>query len=111
MRLARVDTETENSWLVQTPSFSAPDWQQATMWLGGSDLGAEGEWQWTDGTAFYSGGPTGSPVGGLYTNWVAGQPDNANGSEHCLAVSLAGTTASWLDSDCTLAAYYVCEAY
>jgi hypothetical protein len=43
------------------------------IWLGGSDAGREGRWKWVTGpeagTAFWKGGPGGSPIRRAYSNW------------------------------------------
>jgi hypothetical protein len=43
-------------------------------WLGGSDLGQEGTWTWSDGSAWD------------YENWDTGQPNNLNGPEDYLNI-------------------------
>lgn len=52
------------------------------LWIGGNDATSEGEWFWTEGpeagTQFWTGGAAGSPVGGLYSNWVSGDPSNGS---------------------------------
>uniref|UniRef100_A0A665UE44 C-type lectin domain-containing protein n=1 Tax=Echeneis naucrates TaxID=173247 RepID=A0A665UE44_ECHNA len=45
-------------------------------WIGLSDLLAENQYAWSDGV---------SPV--LYTNWNDKEPNNAGGTEHCVAIS------------------------
>ena len=59
----------------------------AAGWLGGSDAASEGVWKWVCGpeigTQFWQGGVGGSVVGGNFTYWHSGQPDNAGG-EHYL---------------------------
>ena len=56
-------------------------WQSA--WTGGSDSALEGTFKWLTGPElginFWTGGPApgGSPVGGAYTNWRNGVPENA----------------------------------
>jgi prepilin-type N-terminal cleavage/methylation domain-containing protein len=57
------------------------------VYLGGSDSAGTGAWRWVGGpeagTQFWAGAAAGSAVGGSYTNWASGQPDNP-GSERCL---------------------------
>ncbi|ROL45133.1 Galactose-specific lectin nattectin [Anabarilius grahami] len=45
-------------------------------WVGAHDAVQEGQWLWSDGTAF------------LYTNWCSGEPNNAQ-SENCLEINLS----------------------
>lgn len=65
--------------LVTVPD--APTWEfvkglsgTASMWLGATDEKTEGVWVWMDG----------SPI--TYSDWFTGQPDNARGIEHYLAI-------------------------
>ncbi|MBN1361591.1 MAG: DUF4347 domain-containing protein, partial [Sedimentisphaerales bacterium] len=62
------------------------------FWLAASDAGTEGDWTWVagpeTGTQFWDGNASGTPVGGLYNNWGAGQPDNDSGADH-----------SWIQDD------------
>ena len=55
-------------------------------WLGAADAAAEGDWVWADGTAW------------TFTDWKAGQPDNAN-IENCLMKNWRGV--QWNDVSCT----------
>lgn len=58
----------------------------ANAWLGGSDATVEGDWRWLDGAeagqAFWSGGPGGSAVGGMYENWGGGEPNNSGNEDY-----------------------------
>ena len=109
MRLARVDDNLENNWIQQTANFSASMMRREGLWLGGFEPTIDGDWHWTDGAAFWSGDSNGMAVGGLFTNWEKGEPNNANGPEACLSMPLNGTT--WFDWQCTSAQYFVCEIY
>jgi len=85
-------------------------------WLGGNDVGAEGEWRWTEGPEgdeeggsgrqFWSGiasnrTPPGSAVNGAYENWGSGEPNDAGatvGSENYLQISQGSSPpGSWND--------------
>jgi hypothetical protein len=73
----------------------------------------EGEWRWGDGRQFWSGlDPMsgGGPVGGLYTSWIDGEPNNVEGRAvgNCLRM-LAGDGV-WRDSDCATARPFACES-
>ena len=61
---------------------------------------------WSDGTQFWMGRAGGSAVGGAYTNWASGQPDDSGGQDH-LSVREDGT---WVDAENTTSRPYVCEA-
>jgi len=64
------------------------------LWLGGSDAASEGDWYWMTGpeagTQFWEDGKDGNAVGGAYTNWADGEPNNGGilfaDSEDYLAV-------------------------
>lgn len=66
------------------------------IWLGGSDWGSEGNWEWITGEEW------------SYTNWVSGQPDNAgnNESEDYLQLYSDG---SWNDLGGSQRLFFICE--
>jgi hypothetical protein len=77
------------------------------MWLGANDISISGTWRWAspagnDGDQFWSGGPTGSPVGGLFSNWAQGAP----GSQTCSV--LLPFDGHWADVGCNESLGYVC---
>ncbi len=90
----------------------------ASVWLGGSDAVEEGSWIWDGdndgvGEQFWSGGPGGSPVGNLYTNWGTSpaEPDNSGGQDH-LTMILKTTAVNfglWNDLVATNSIYYLIE--
>lgn len=100
--LATVTSADETATLV---GLTGANW----AWLGGTDATTEGAWLWATGpeagTQFWSGGTSGTAVGGSYTAWPAGQPDNA-GNENCLHVY---GTVSWNDLPCTSSVWYFVE--
>jgi hypothetical protein len=63
-------------------------------WLGATYV-SPGVYQWNDKTSFAS-----------YTNWGAGEPNDAGGLERCLGIHVDGT---WNDYICTTGNYIVCE--
>jgi VCBS repeat-containing protein len=77
-------------------------------WLGGSDEGREGQWQWMtgpeSGTTFWL---NGSPVNGAYVSWDSGEPNNllnedylvtwGNGTWNDLADNVLARLAAGLD--------------
>ncbi len=81
--LVRIDSAAENAFLAglldETGDVSA--------WIGASDETTEGEWRWADnGDQFWQGlaannATPGSPVGGRYSNWNAGEPNDVNGED------------------------------
>ncbi len=90
----------------------------ASIWLGGSDAVAEGNWIWDgdndgNGPQFWSGGPGGTPVDGLYTNWgiSPAEPDNSGGQDH-LTIIIKPTAVNfglWNDLISTNSLYYLIE--
>jgi hypothetical protein len=78
-------------------------------WIGATDSAAEGDFRWVDGTLLWMGGPTGSAVGGEFTNWQPGQPSDLGGTGvgDCVVVD---TTGGWIDDICdsTRAYRFVC---
>lgn len=68
------------------------------VWLGASDEAVEGIWQWITGpeagTVFWNGAAGGTPVGGMYTSWQGGQPDDGGGVSDHLAIA---NTGLWRD--------------
>jgi len=79
-------------------------------WMGAGDFGSgdedEGDWKWVggpeNGTSFWSGlglADGGAPVGGRYSNWNDGEPNNA-GNEDC-AQYLSGNGGWWNDLPCS----------
>jgi hypothetical protein len=103
MRLVRIDDAAENAWVHQVAFTYGVD----RNWLGGSDLGQMGDWRWADGTQFWSGEDTGTPVGGRYANWESGEPNDYGDDEHCLVMF---NKATWNDDSCSAIHRYVCEA-
>jgi len=73
-------------------------------WMGAGDFGAEGDWKWVvgpeAGTSFWSGiGPEdgGFAVGGMYSSWSEGEPNQA-GDEDCS--QYLSTGGLWNDLPC-----------
>ena len=95
--LTRIDDATENTYV---DGFIGND-----VWIGGQDLDVEGEWCWRDGEQFWEGDETGSPMGGLYSNWKAGEPSGAE-VESCTRQKNGG---DWEDRKCTDTEKFVCE--
>lgn len=81
-------------------------------WFGASDAATEGDWRWVTGpeagTAFWLGLGDGTPVGGLFSNWSSGEPNDAGG-EDCAQFYSSGS--GWNDLPCNYLGldYYVVE--
>ena len=66
------------------------------LWIGGSDLDAEGTWKWTDCSPWKS------------TFWKSGEPDNEWGGQNCLEVK-DNRMKGWNDQVCVLPARFLCS--
>ncbi len=106
MRFVRIDSSDEDTWVWNSLS-SLSAWQTQQVWYGASDATQNGNWSWSDGELFWSGG---AAVGGLYTNWSPGRPNTSSLTKNCLSVKL-GTGKEWFDLSCATPAFYVCEQY
>lgn len=82
-------------------------------WFGASDAATENDWQWATGpeagTSFWAGLGDGSPVGGLFSNWSGGEPNDSGGDEDCAEFYAGGS--GWNDLPCNgpYLDYYVVE--
>jgi hypothetical protein len=108
MLLVRIDDAAEKDWLhgicfaaVGTDNVSA-----VWPWIGASDEAVAGEWRWADGTQFWQGSQTGSPVAGLYANWAAGQPAS---KDSCGAMQNNPVDSFWSAQPCSSPHPYTCE--
>ncbi len=76
-------------------------------WIGGTDQAVEGEWRWaSDGTQFWQGTASGSAVGGNYTNWNGGEPNNSGDEDYA---EFIGSSGVWNDYPATATCAYVIE--
>jgi hypothetical protein len=108
LRLVKIETEDEQIW-VHSMIPAADQSNNSTKlwrWIGGDDQVTVGDWRWSDGEAFWSGGNQGSAVDDAYTNWNRNQPLN---NAFCLAMEARSGT--WYAMDCDAPRPYVCELY
>jgi hypothetical protein len=85
--LTTINDVNENTWVVQTFSGYGGD-----CFIGANDLQQEGTWVWVeDGTNFWNGAASGSPVGGRYSNWSGGEPNNSGNEDVCQMYMPSGT--------------------
>lgn len=82
-------------------------------WLGGKDVGTEGDWRWTEGpegkanggtgTPFWSGNYSGNSVKGRFQNWGKNEPNNSpwfdpvNGEDYLQISQGSSPAGSWND--------------
>uniref|UniRef100_A0A1A9W341 C-type lectin domain-containing protein n=1 Tax=Glossina brevipalpis TaxID=37001 RepID=A0A1A9W341_9MUSC len=97
MTLIALDSEEKNKALEHALKKDCETDAYPRLWLGGTDLGAEGQYVWAS---------TGKPFD--YVNWSPGNPDNDGGYEHC-AYIWEKTDFQWNDGDCTIKMGFICE--
>ena len=89
LQLATVQSAAQNALLVTAAAGNH-------VWIGGTDAASEGAWVWS---------PSNTPLS--YTNWYAGEPNNALGGEDCVAGNFYG--GKWNDDGCTKKKKYACQ--
>ncbi|XP_048017801.1 ladderlectin-like [Megalobrama amblycephala] len=88
--LASVHNKLEHNFLLgMLPS------SDTRSWVGGHDGVQDGQWLWTDGTAF------------SYTNWCPGEPNNSLQPETCLDINNSHYHC-WNDAPCSILKSYFC---
>ena len=84
--MASLHSEAENNFLTGLTGEK--------VWLGGHDIAAEGDWEWSDGSTW------------TFKDWSSGQPNN-QGGEDCLMINYSGK--QWYDRSCTKKVRFVCK--
>ncbi|XP_019618486.1 PREDICTED: uncharacterized protein LOC109465569 [Branchiostoma belcheri] len=64
-----------------------------------TDTVNEAQWVFADGQTLASSG---------YSNWYTGEPNNANGGEHCAETNFR-TSGEWNDAPCSLPRGFICQ--
>lgn len=90
--LASVQSLEENQFLDGLRRLDSSS--EKTVWIGGTDIDAEGSWLWSDGSAW------------KYTNWHSEEPNNSGGSEDCVQIREGG---EWNDDSCSKTRTFICE--
>uniref|UniRef100_A0A182LTW5 C-type lectin domain-containing protein n=1 Tax=Anopheles culicifacies TaxID=139723 RepID=A0A182LTW5_9DIPT len=70
-----------------------------SWWTSGTDLGMEGSWIWLARNMRF----------GKYHNFYSGEPNNAHAAEHCLAIAGGTLSGRWIDVNCNITLFYVCQ--
>jgi len=87
----------ENGFMIVIDSQEIKEWvaEKGSFWVGASDLGHRGEWQWSNG---YSLNKTSEL-------WAPGAPDNQVDAEHCAVMQVEGIN----DVYCRKLNPYICQ--
>ena len=83
--LASIHSEEENTFVASLAT--------ERFWLGGNELQKEGDWKWSDGSAF------------IYHNWY---PSNTSGNENCMELHNL-SEKKWNDIKCDHKFMFVCK--
>ena len=92
--LVTIEDQAEQDFVFQ----SANGFSNNKFWIGLNDLATEGTFVWSGG----------APVG--YTNWQAGEPNNAGGGEDCAQINRFYPVDTWNDEPCNQALAYICRS-
>jgi hypothetical protein len=104
MRLAWLETAAENTAIAKKVAALSKD---AEVLFGAGDAAQEGAWFWDAGVQFWQGNENGKPVGGLFSAWTVGTPNDENNDEDCAV--LLSASATWGDRPCSAKYSYLCE--
>jgi len=70
------------------------------LWIGGTDAGHEGEWEWVNGESIDTGA-------GKSYRWAWGEPNNQKSNQHCMTANYDGH--HWDDDTCSKPKKFACE--
>ncbi|XP_043229343.1 lectin BRA-3-like [Amphibalanus amphitrite] len=90
-QIASIHSLVENSFVMETYNYGE-------TWIGLNDLGAEGQFAWSDGADLD------------FTNWQPGQPDNLD-NEDCVWMPHPKDPSGgrWDDYDCDSSLFFLCK--
>ncbi|EYF04616.1 Hypothetical protein CAP_4292 [Chondromyces apiculatus DSM 436] len=93
MRLATINSINEEGFVhAMANMFSTQKW-----WIGLNDRATEGVYTWENGET------------SSYSNWYAGEPNNAGGNEDCGQLNRYYPDHGWNDEPCGLHYRFICE--
>lgn len=102
--LAAITSQTENDVVFGNLSPAS------NSFIGAQDSAVEGVWRYNggerSGIQFWQGNGGGTPVGGQYSNWKGGEPDDSTGAMDCAYMDSSG---DWGSSDCAGPLVGICE--
>jgi len=109
--------ELSNASITNSNTVASDGGGASYVWIGGNDLGTEGEWTWDgdnsgSGNQFWQGTASGSPVGGLYNNW-GNEPDDFGSGQDGLGLAITswplGVAGQWNDVADGNTLYFIIE--
>ena len=96
-KLVEIDSEEENTALVEEIKRKGYTERKINFWIGLTDLGSEGDWRLAS-----------SGLKPSYENWHEGEPNNANGDEDCAWIRIGNYSDwndTWSDINCKLSSF------
>ena len=91
--LVTISSQAENDYVV-----ALNQGRHENIWIGYNDRGTEGIWVWSHRS------PT-----NMYTNWIKGNPNNANRGQDCAVINMRNRKPQWDDQGCKYLEVSVCE--
>ncbi|XP_065336678.1 uncharacterized protein LOC135937455 [Cloeon dipterum] len=80
-------------------AYKNASWPKTAFWTSGTDYGCEGSFGFCSTNTLLR----------QEAKWAEGQPDNANGTEHCVSVEVQNNSALLYDENCLSKKRFICE--